>query len=104
MSPVPEPNEHGKELVTHLRQMRERVPITQEEAATALGGSRYQIHRIEQGRIPQRDELVAMLDLYRPSPQVAATCLVLWELAWPHSPHRIRGKRLRITSRRASNS
>jgi DNA-binding XRE family transcriptional regulator len=75
-------NEHGEELVTQLRMLRERAGLTQEQAGQNLGGSRFQVHRIENGRVPAHSELLAMLELYDVSVDEVSSYLAMWELAW----------------------
>jgi DNA-binding XRE family transcriptional regulator len=75
--------------------LRERAGLTQEEAGNALGGSRFQINRIENGRVPGHDELLAMLKLYEVLEDEHGEYLAMWELAWQPDGRRIRSKRLR---------
>jgi transcriptional regulator with XRE-family HTH domain len=93
-TPLP-PNEHGKELVTQLRMLRECAGLTQEQAGARLGGSRFQVNRIENGRIPAHSELLAMLELYEASDEEVSSYLGMWDLAWRPDGRRIRGKQLR---------
>lgn len=88
-------NEHGKELTTQLRMLRERAGLSQEAAGQALDGSRYQLSRIENGRVPGHDELLAMLDLYEVTDEERAAYLAMWELAWQQDGRRVRRERLR---------
>jgi transcriptional regulator with XRE-family HTH domain len=90
-----EPNPHGTELVTQLRMLRERAGLTQEQADVKLSGSRYQVNRIENGRVPAHSELLAMLDVYEASETERTAYLAMWELAWRPGGRRIRGKQLR---------
>jgi transcriptional regulator with XRE-family HTH domain len=87
-------NEHGEELVTQLRMLRHRAGLTQEQAGAKLGGSRFQVNRIENGRIPAHNELLAMLALYDVSVDEVPSYLGMWELAWQPGS-RIHGKQLR---------
>jgi DNA-binding XRE family transcriptional regulator len=87
-------NEHGEELVIQLRMLRERAGLTQEQAGQKLGGSRFQVHRIESGRVPAHSELLAMLELYDVSLEEVPSYLGMWEMAWQPGG-RIRGKQLR---------
>jgi transcriptional regulator with XRE-family HTH domain len=91
----PPTNEHGEELITQLRMLRERAGLTQEQAGARLGGSRFQVNRIENGRIPAHSELLAMLELYEASGEEIVTYLGMWDLAWQPDGRRIRGKQLR---------
>lgn len=88
------PAEHGQELTSQLRMLRERAGFSQEAAGLALDGSRYQVCRIEGGRVPAHDELQAMLALYEATPEEWSSCLAMWELAW-RPGRRLRRKRLR---------
>jgi transcriptional regulator with XRE-family HTH domain len=88
------PNTHGLKLTTQLRMLRERAGLTQEEAGQALGGSRYQVNRIENGRVPGHDELLAMLDVYAAPSAERASYLTMWKLAWEPDGRRIRRQRL----------
>jgi transcriptional regulator with XRE-family HTH domain len=87
-------NEHGEELIARLRMLRERIGLTQEQAGQKLSGSRYQLHRIETGRIPLHSELLALLQLYNASAEEVLAYLRLWELAWQPGG-RIRERQLR---------
>jgi DNA-binding XRE family transcriptional regulator len=95
MSLRAEPNPHGTELVTQLRMLRERAGLSQEQAGQKLSGSRFQMNRIENGRVPAHSELLAMLDVYEASEDERAAYLAMWELAWQPDGRRIRGKQLR---------
>jgi transcriptional regulator with XRE-family HTH domain len=88
-------NEHGEELITRLRMLRERAGLSQEQAGQNLGGSRYQVNRIENGRVPAHSELLAMLELYEASGEEIVSYLGMWDLAWQPDGRRIRGKQLR---------
>jgi transcriptional regulator with XRE-family HTH domain len=89
------PNPHGAELVTQLRMLRERAGLSQEQVGMKLCGSRFQVNRIENGRVPAHNELLAMLDVYEASETERAAYLAMWELAWQPDGRRIRKKQLR---------
>jgi transcriptional regulator with XRE-family HTH domain len=94
MSSECSPGSHGQELTTQLRMLRERAGLSQEAAGLAMDGSRYQVCRIEGGRVPAHEELLAMLALYQATPDEQSSCLAMWELAW-RPGRRVRRKRLR---------
>jgi hypothetical protein len=75
--------------------LRERAGLSQEQAGLKLCGSRFQVNRIENGRVPAHGEVLAMLDVYEASTDERASCLAMWELAWRPDGRRIRGKQLR---------
>ena len=89
------------ELTSGLRKLREKAGLTQEELAGRLGGSRFQVGRVECGRLPTHGELLAVLEALNVSISARAPLLMLWELAWQPGQHRVRPGRIgtrRVTS------
>jgi transcriptional regulator with XRE-family HTH domain len=94
------PNGHATQLRAQLRLLRDKAGLTQDEAGTALGGSRYQVHRLETSRVPVYDELLAVLAVYEVPAEKRAALAQLWELAWEPGGHRVRSGRLGGGSKR----
>jgi transcriptional regulator with XRE-family HTH domain len=82
------------ELTSRLRKLREKAGLTQKELAGRLGGSRFQVGRIECGRLPTHDELLAVLETLDVSINARAPLFRLWELAWQPGHHRVRPDRI----------
>ncbi|GAB3901309.1 helix-turn-helix domain-containing protein [Kibdelosporangium lantanae] len=83
-----------RQLVSQLRMLREKVGLTQDELAVALGGSRFQVSRIERGRLPTAPELHAVLGALGVDADAQVPYIKLWERAW--QPGRIRQGRLGV--------
>lgn len=82
------------ELTSALRMLREKAGLTQGELAGRLSGSRYQVGRIECGRLPTYAELVAVLETLNVPTSARASLFGLWERAWQPGQHRVRPDRI----------
>jgi transcriptional regulator with XRE-family HTH domain len=76
------------ELARQLRILREKAGLTQADLAGALNATRFQISRIECGRLPTATELDAMLDELGVVEDVRGPYMELWEQGW--RPRRVR--------------
>lgn len=82
------------ELTRELRKLREKAGLTQEQLAELLGGSRFQVSRIECGRLPTYGELLVVLETLDVSVSARAPLFRLWELAWQPGQHQVRPGRI----------
>ncbi|GAB3912900.1 helix-turn-helix transcriptional regulator [Kibdelosporangium lantanae] len=86
------------ELTRQLRKLREKAGLTQEQLAERLGGSRFQVSRIECGRLPAYGGLLAVLETLEVPVTARAPLFRLWELAWQPGQHQVRPGRIGAAS------